>query len=51
MIFMTDNKLIGVRDPFGLRPLVLGRKGSFYFLSSSETCALDAVGRRICEGS
>lgn len=42
MIFMTDNKLIGVRDPFGLRPLVLGRKGSFYFLSS-ETCALDAV--------
>ena len=43
MIFMTDNKLIGVRDPFGLRPLVLGRTGERYFLSS-ESCALDAIG-------
>jgi len=43
MIFMTDNKLIGVRDPFGLRPLVLGKSGERYFLSS-ESCALDAIG-------
>ena len=43
MIFMTDNKLIGVRDPYGLRPLVLGKSGERYFLSS-ESCALDAIG-------
>ena len=43
MIFMTDNKLIGVRDPYGIRPLVLGRSGDTYFLSS-ENCALDAIG-------
>ena len=43
MIFMTENKLIGVRDPHGLRPLVLGRTGERYFLSS-ESCAFDAIG-------
>ena len=43
MIFMTDNKLIGVRDPYGLRPLVLGKMDDTYFLSS-ENCALDAIG-------
>ena len=43
MIFMTDNKLIGVRDPYGIRPLVLGKIGDTYFLSS-ENCALDAIG-------
>jgi len=43
MVIMTDNKLVGVRDPLGIRPLVLGKKGSSYVLAS-ETCALDAVG-------
>ena len=42
MIFMTDDKLIGVRDPHGLRPLALGRIGERYFLSS-ESCAFDAI--------
>lgn len=42
MIFMTEEKMIGVRDPFGLRPLVLGKKGSEYILSS-ESCALDSI--------
>lgn len=42
MIFMTDDKLIGVRDPFGMRPLVLGRKDGIWMLAS-ETCALDAL--------
>ncbi|MBR2294507.1 MAG: amidophosphoribosyltransferase [Clostridiales bacterium] len=42
MILMTEDKLIGVRDPFGMRPLVLGKKGDQYLLSS-ENCALDAL--------
>ena len=40
---MTNKKLIGVRDPFGIRPLIIGKlKNSFIF--ASETCALDIVG-------
>jgi amidophosphoribosyltransferase len=43
IVAMTRTKLIGVRDPLGVRPLVLGRIGDGYALSS-ETCALDIVG-------
>ena len=43
MIFMTEDKLIGVRDPYGLRPLILGKKDDKYYISS-ESCALDAIG-------
>ena len=40
---MTNKKLVGVRDPFGIRPLVIGKlKNSYIF--ASETCALDIVG-------
>ena len=40
---LTNKKLVGVRDPLGIRPLVIGKlKGSFIF--ASETCALDIVG-------
>jgi amidophosphoribosyltransferase len=39
---MTSDMLIGVRDPIGIRPLVIGRIGSSYVLAS-ETCALDIV--------
>lgn len=42
LCIMTEDKLIGIRDPKGIRPLVLGRIGSSYVLAS-ETCALDAV--------
>ena len=43
LVLMTNKKLLGVRDPFGIRPLVIGKlKGSFIF--ASETCALDIVG-------
>jgi amidophosphoribosyltransferase len=43
LVMMTNKKLIGIRDPFGIRPLVIGRlKNSFIF--ASETCALDIVG-------
>jgi len=39
-------KIIGVRDPFGFRPLVLGRLDGAYILAS-ETCAFDSRARRI----
>ncbi len=43
LVIMTNKKLIGVRDPFGIRPLVIGKiKNSF--ILASETCALDIVG-------
>jgi amidophosphoribosyltransferase len=41
---MTRTKLIGVRDPLGVRPLVLGRVGDHGWALSSETCALDIIG-------
>jgi amidophosphoribosyltransferase len=43
IIAMTRTKMIGVRDPLGVRPLILGRKGDAWVLSS-ETCALDIIG-------
>ena len=43
LAIMTNDKLIGVRDKHGLRPLVIGRRGSGYVLAS-ETCALDTIG-------
>ena len=45
LIMMTNKKLIGIRDPYGIRPLVLGKlNGSYVF--SSETCALDIIGAK-----
>ncbi|MCR5153925.1 MAG: amidophosphoribosyltransferase, partial [Lachnospiraceae bacterium] len=42
LVISSPRKLIGVRDPFGFRPLCLGkRKDTYYF--ASESCALDAV--------
>ncbi len=43
IVAMTRTKLIGVRDALGVRPLVLGKVGDGYALSS-ETCALDIIG-------
>src|SRR6266566_3227699 len=40
---LSQNGLIGLRDPLGVRPLVLGRLGDAWILSS-ETCALDIIG-------
>ena len=43
LVMMTNEKLIGLRDPFGIRPLVIGKlKNSYVF--ASETCALDIIG-------
>ena len=43
LVLMTNKKLIGVRDPFGIRPLVIGKLKDSFILAS-ETCALDIVG-------
>ena len=42
LVIMTESELIGVRDPFGFRPLCLGRAGEGWVLAS-ETCALDLI--------
>ena len=43
LVVMSPRKLIGARDPFGFKPLCIGKRDNAYFLSS-ETCALDTVG-------
>ncbi|MDO8644008.1 MAG: amidophosphoribosyltransferase, partial [bacterium] len=42
MVFLTETRLIAARDPYGWRPLALGRKGDSWVVAS-ETCALDLV--------
>ena len=42
LLLMTEGALIGVRDPQGFRPLVLGRRKGAYVLAS-ESCALDLI--------
>ena len=45
LVMLTQNTLIGVRDPYGIRPLVIGKlKDSYVF--ASETCALDIIGAK-----
>ena len=43
LVVMTNKKLIGARDPLGIRPLVLGKLDGHHILAS-ETCALDIIG-------
>lgn len=43
LVIMSPRKLIGVRDPYGLKPLCIGRRGNTYVLAS-ESCALTSVG-------
>ena len=45
LTMITNKKLIGVRDPLGIRPLVLGKIKKSYVLAS-ETCALDIIGAK-----
>ncbi len=42
LVILTPDKLIGIRDSFGIRPLCIGRLGNSYVLAS-ESCALDAI--------
>jgi len=45
LVMLTQNILVGVRDPYGIRPLVIGKlKDSYIF--ASETCALDIIGAK-----
>lgn len=46
LVGLTNKKLIGARDPSGLRPLILGKRGTGYVLAS-ETCALDLMGAEV----
>ncbi len=43
LVIMSPRKLIGARDPYGFKPLVIGRRENCYILAS-ETCALDTIG-------
>ncbi|NLL77288.1 MAG: amidophosphoribosyltransferase [Clostridiales bacterium] len=43
LVIMSPRKLIGARDPFGFRPLCIGKRDNAYILAS-ETCALDTIG-------
>ncbi|MDA9172643.1 amidophosphoribosyltransferase [Candidatus Pelagibacter sp.] len=45
LVMLAQNSLIGVRDPYGIRPLVIGKLGNSYVLAS-ETCALDIIGAK-----
>ena len=45
LVLMTNKKVVGVRDPFGIRPLVIGKLKNSYIIAS-ETCALDIVGAK-----
>lgn len=43
LVIMSPRKLIGARDPFGFRPLCIGKRDNAYILAS-ESCALDTIG-------
>ena len=43
LVLMSPRKLIGARDPFGFRPLCIGKRGNAWILAS-ESCALDTIG-------
>ena len=45
LTILINKKLIGIRDPFGIRPLVIGKLNKSYVLAS-ETCALDIIGAK-----
>ena len=45
LVMLTQTSLIGVRDPFGIRPLIIGKLKNSYVLAS-ETCALDIIGAK-----
>ncbi len=43
LLFMTEDRLVAIRDPLGIRPLALGRLGNSYVIAS-ETCSFDTIG-------
>ena len=47
LVLLTANAVLGVRDPNGVRPLVLGRHESGAYVLASESCAFDLIGARL----
>jgi amidophosphoribosyltransferase len=45
LVILTKDKMYGIKDPFGIRPLVIGKINDS-FLLASETCALDMIGAK-----
>lgn len=43
LVVMSPRKLIGARDPYGFKPLCIGKRGNSYVITS-ESCALDTIG-------
>lgn len=43
LVVMSPRKLIGARDPYGFKPLCIGKRGNSYIITS-ESCALDTIG-------
>ena len=43
LVVMSPRKLIGARDPYGFKPLCIGKRDNAYILTS-ETCALETIG-------
>ena len=43
IVVMSPRKLIGARDPFGFKPLCIGKRDNSYIITS-ETCALETIG-------
>lgn len=43
LVIMSPRKLIGIRDPYGFKPLCIGKRDNAYILAS-ESCALDTIG-------
>jgi amidophosphoribosyltransferase len=43
LLLMTEDKLVAIRDPLGIRPLALGKLGNSYVIAS-ETCSFDTIG-------
>nr|WP_240986773.1 amidophosphoribosyltransferase [Acididesulfobacillus acetoxydans] len=46
LVILAEDKVLGVRDPYGVRPLCIGQLGERYILTS-ESCALDSIGARL----
>jgi amidophosphoribosyltransferase len=51
VVLMTNDRLVAMRDPYGFRPLVIGRRplgdGRFSWVVASETCAFDLIGAKL----
>lgn len=46
-VMLADKKLIGIRDPYGIRPLCIGTNDTGDYFLASESCAIDAIGGHI----